>query len=413
MSLLVPVALLLGILLLFLLYNVKIYLIRRHLAHIPSPKLSITPLWFLGHIPLVAKRIKELGEGKSRFDVFESIQKEVEETLFALFFVSANIIICIDTDMTRQFLLDHRVFKKPTAEAQNRMGMSTHVLAGTRVFGLRGLIFEPGTQVWYSKRKVMNPAFHKSHLQTLFKDINELADTFVHRLKAIQGESSVNIFPMFCRFAYEVVYKCNFSMDVKKMESEVLELNEAVTDVFKILQIRLDTVTWPLPWTFRSEKAFLKSRMSIIHTLLGIHLKNRLESQIQTYDILSHIINANLYDETRPQAEILEDIIDDFFAFMVAGGETTANTLAFCLFYLLKNKDICKIVRDEIDTVLEGKLSLDYEDLEKLNYMDQVIKEVLRLHSPVLASLRVTEESSPTVCGVVIPKRGYLIPECT
>jgi hypothetical protein len=38
----------------------------------------------------------------------------------------------------------------------------------------------------------------------------------------------------------------------------------------------------------------------------------------------------------------LEDMIDDFITFFIAGQETTANALAFCFYELARNKKLCE-----------------------------------------------------------------------
>ena len=282
--------LLCGLLLTFLLYNVKIYLGRMPLSHIPSPALGLTPLWFLGHLPLFSAKIEKT---HSYFHAFVSIQKDIGEEVIALFFLSANIIFCTNIDMAGKILLDHRVFMKMTKKAQQAIGFGTHYVGGNRVFGPRGIAFEPGTDVWYFKRKTMDPAFHKKYLRTLLEDMNELSDSFIsHLQKKIIGQPSVDIFPMFCKFTLDTVCKCSFSLDVGAMASEVSPLNDAANEIFQVIQLSYDSLSWNLPWTFKKEKALLKSRIDFVHSMLRDTLKKRLESQVQYEDTLSYIINA-------------------------------------------------------------------------------------------------------------------------
>ena len=44
----------------------------------------------------------------------------------------------------------------------------------------------------------------------------------------------------------------------------------------------------------------------------------------------------------------VEDIIDDFFVFLVAGMETTAITMSIMIWLLLKNPEMAKKVVDEV-----------------------------------------------------------------
>ena len=69
---------------------------------------------------------------------------------------------------------------------------------------------------------------------------------------------------------------------------------------------------------------------------------------------------------------------------LVAGSDTSANTLAFTCYQLAKNPEIQEKLRDEINSMYEGnptKESLTYEDLQKMPYLEQVICETLRFHN--------------------------------
>ena len=65
------------------------------------------------------------------------------------------------------------------------------------------------------------------------------------------------------------------------------------------------------------------------------------------------------------------DIVASAILFMVAGSDTSANTLAFTCYQLAKNPEIQEKLRNEINSMYEGnptKESLTYEDLQKMPY---------------------------------------------
>ena len=58
---------------------------------------------------------------------------------------------------------------------------------------------------------------------------------------------------------------------------------------------------------------------------------------------------------------------------LVAGYDTTGNTLAFALYELAKNPDIQEKLRSEVEDITDGDLEkeLTYDDLQKMTYLDQ------------------------------------------
>lgn len=62
------------------------------------------------------------------------------------------------------------------------------------------------------------------------------------------------------------------------------------------------------------------------------------------------------------------------FVFYVAGFETTASTMAYCLLELAANLDVQDKLRQEIlDVITENNGKLTYDVIKDLTYMDKVI----------------------------------------
>lgn len=105
----------------------------------------------------------------------------------------------------------------------------------------------------------------------------------------------------------------------------------------------------------------------------------------------------------------MEDMIDEFITFFIAGQETTANTLAFCFIEIAKNPLIAKKLRDEIDSVLGDRNEITNEDLNNLNYVSCVIKETLRLWAPVSSPTREVNVDDFQINGINIPKGAVVL----
>ena len=73
-----------------------------------------------------------------------------------------------------------------------------------------------------------------------------------------------------------------------------------------------------------------------------------------------------------------QELRDELITLLFAGHETTASALAWAIERLLSLPAITASARDEIERVSEGK-RLDAASLGKLEYVDGIVKETLRL----------------------------------
>jgi cytochrome P450 len=94
----------------------------------------------------------------------------------------------------------------------------------------------------------------------------------------------------------------------------------------------------------------------------------------------------------------------------VAGYDTTAVTMSKCLWLLARSPEIQDRLQAEIEGALEsydnsgGDDQLDYLTVQNLKYLDMVINEDMRLHTPVGFMSRVcTKEFAMPGTGLKIP----------
>lgn len=106
------------------------------------------------------------------------------------------------------------------------------------------------------------------------------------------------------------------------------------------------------------------------------------------------------------------EIRNDAQSFIVAGSDTTANTLVYLIWSVLKDKVIQEKLVTELDALVktldieEGikEDGLSDEHLRELPYMNQVISEALRLYPVVPSGLpRVVPEKGSTLAGHWLP----------
>lgn len=83
---------------------------------------------------------------------------------------------------------------------------------------------------------------------------------------------------------------------------------------------------------------------------------------------MSHV---SLFQITEEFDEI--DVAANSFLFFIAGFETSASTLSFCVYELALNQDVQEKLRSEVQQIKSANGTLSYEILRRIPYMEAVI----------------------------------------
>ena len=130
------------------------------------------------------------------------------------------------------------------------------------------------------------------------------------------------------------------------------------------------------------EKAGLPPRQDMLDRFLGFHKQN-------------------------PQHFTKNDVLIGAYTSIVAGADTTWISLGSVMHYLHKYPQTLRKLRAEIDNMAQdGKISdpVTFEESKRMPYLNAVIKEAQRMHSPTGFPLwRVVPDSGATLCGRYFP----------
>lgn len=102
-------------------------------------------------------------------------------------------------------------------------------------------------------------------------------------------------------------------------------------------------------------------------------------------------------------------IRDNIHLFLLAGFETTGNTVSFAILMMALHPEMQeKLYREIVEIFTAEEVEFNMENLNKLNYLDQVIKETMRLF-PVAQLLVKTTLTEFELDGHILPKGTTLM----
>jgi len=100
---------------------------------------------------------------------------------------------------------------------------------------------------------------------------------------------------------------------------------------------------------------------------------------------------------------------DEVETFLFAGHDTTSSGLSWALYLMATHQDIQKRVQAELDGILGERRNqqIEWDDLGKMTYLTQCVKETLRLYPPVPIIARELNEDVD-IMGCTVARGTYV-----
>ncbi|KAI4894341.1 hypothetical protein NFI96_009829 [Prochilodus magdalenae] len=278
-----------------------------------------------------------------------------------------------------------------------------------------GLLVSAG-QRWFRHRRLLTPGFHYDILKPYVKLMADSAKIMLDKWETYaKTKESFELFQHVSLMTLDSIMKCAFSCDSNcQTESgtntyikAVYELCDLVNFRFRMFPYHSDIIFYLSPHGYRYRRA---CRIAHSHTEEVIRkrkeaLANEKEQDLtqkkKYFDFLDILLHAR---DEKQQGLSDEDMRAEVDTFMFEGHDTTACGLAWIMYTLANNPEHQEKCRKEIQQVLKGKDTIDWEDLNKIPYTTMCIKESLRLHPPVPGMARMLTKPMTFFDGRTLPE---------
>lgn len=235
----------------------------------------------------------------------------------------------------------------------------------------QGLLTAEG-ELWKKNRKLAAPNLQR-------KQIAAYADTMVdftrRNLEHWQHGERRELHHDMMHLTMEIVVKTLFNLDPGP---ELVDVGKAVDVSMHYFHLMTHT-----PWRFVPEflpmparREFEKSVELLDRIVFDLIEKRR--GATEGDDLLFRLMRAQDEDgQTMSHTQLRDEVITMF----LAGHETTALTVSYTWFLLMKHPTVKARVFEEVDRVLGDRAGRD-EDVKNLSYLTAVIKESMRVYPP-------------------------------
>ncbi|XP_056403233.1 cholesterol 24-hydroxylase-like [Hyla sarda] len=276
-----------------------------------------------------------------------------------------------------------------------------HSMFGTRFMG-NGLLSDRNYEHWYKQRRIMDPSFSKSNLMLSMRTFNDKAEELMEKLaEKADWKCHVVMHNMMSRVTLDVIAKLAYGMELNSVHDDQTPFPRAISMAMRGMVESRNPLSMFNPFK-QDVISELKKNVTLLRETGKERIEQRMKAIQDEEDIPKDILTQILKAAELEGGCTMEDFVDNFVTFFIAGQETTANQLSFAVQELARHPEILTKVQAEVDEVIGSKRDIDYEDLGKLQYLSQVLKETLRLYATVPGTTRTTEEET-IIEGVRIP----------
>jgi cytochrome P450 len=279
--------------------------------------------------------------------------------------------------------------------------------------GSNGVFAAEGKQ-WRHQRQVTMQAFKPEQLRQFFPMMHNITERLYTRWNKVAGTGqSIDIQKDWVRFTVDITTNFAFGYDINLLEQKSDNFQRHLKKFLPVFNRRANA---PFPyWHFvklPNERAMEKSLAIIKETLTAFvqqarkKLEQQPDSDIEPANFLEALLlaqdeNGNYLTDVEIQGNII--------TILLAGEDTTAHTLAWLVYLITEHPEIQHKMQMEVDAVLgKDTIPKDFSAVEKLNYIEAVIHETMRLKS-VAPLLFIEPNRDVELAGIHIPKGTCLM----
>uniref|UniRef100_A0A5F9DAP2 Cytochrome P450 3A n=1 Tax=Oryctolagus cuniculus TaxID=9986 RepID=A0A5F9DAP2_RABIT len=265
---------------------------------------------------------------------------------------------------------------------------------------------------WKRIRTLLSPTFTSGKLKEMLPIIAQYGDVLVKNLRqeAEKGKP-VDLKEIFGAYSMDVITGTSFGVNIDSLRNPQDPFVKNVRRLLKfsffdplLLSITLFPFLTPI-FEALHISMFPKDVMDFLKTSVEKIKDDRLkDKQKRRVDFLQLMINSQNSKEIDSH-KALDDIevVAQSIIILFAGYETTSSTLSFIMHLLATHPDVQQKLQEEIDTVLPNKELATYDTLVKMEYLDMVVNETLRLY-PIAGRLERVCKKDVDINGTFIPK---------
>lgn len=321
--------------------------------------------------PLERSRLGLLGFLRVADSWLDALTAKSYSMLLGHFWLPAmRVFIVNDPEWVERILI-----KEPGRYPKHRfMHEALEPLIGSSPFTTNG-------PLWQRQRKMLDQAFGAARLSLVFPLMQRACDDMIARLDSTPSPMALEVDAAMTHVTADIIYRTIFS--------EALQADEAATLFGAFAKYQNLSQKLTVLKLFRLPRLWFDAartkQAKVIRDFLAAKVRARcadrsLEDERQSSDILAGLRLATDPEDGAVLSET--ELLDQICMLFLAGHETSASALSWCLYLLGESQPLQDKLRAELHEVAPDR-ALQPVDLRALVGLNAMFREALRLYPPV------------------------------
>ncbi len=279
--------------------------------------------------------------------------------------------------------------------------------------GLASGVFTANGDTWARQRRMVMAGFDPARVKGYYPALLRVAQRLQGRWQqAARRGSSIDLQADLMRFTVDTIAGLAFGAQVDTLGSDEdliqRHLNKIFPALFKRLLSPAPTWRW---WRSAADRELVRSVAEVNTAVAGFIAQARLRMQAEParYGQPRNLLEAMIAAADQPDSGIDDQqVAGNVLTLLLAGEDTTANTLAWTLHLLWQHPQALERASSEVRRVLGDSSEPTLEQLAALDYVEACAHEALRL-KPVAPILPLQALRDITIDGVQVPAGTLVI----
>ena len=309
-------------------------------------------------------------------------------------------------------LSDHQVVASVLRNRPTAFSRTARLREIGQEMGLQPGLFSAEGEDWMRQRRMVMAGFDPGHVRAYYPALLTVAQRLIKRwTDAALRQETIVLQSDLMRYTVDTIAGLAFGAEVDTLGADGDVIQQHLDKVFPALFRR---ITAPIPmWRLfpsRADRALARSMVEVNKAVDGFiaQARSRMQAEPQRHTQPHNLLEAMLAAADRPDSGLTDaQVAGNVMTMLLAGEDTTANTIAWMIHLLWTHPQALDRARTEVRTKVQDCQRPTMEEVASLEFIEACIHETMRL-KPVGPQLPLQANADVLVGDVQVP-RGTIV----